>query len=38
MPNIKDAIKTTAVVLVVLYVANQVSVTRSLVQKALTGY
>lgn len=38
MPSIKEAIKTTATVLVVIWALNQVNVTRNLVNKALTGY
>lgn len=33
--KVKEAVVTTAVVLAVIYAMNQVSVTRSLVQKAL---
>jgi len=35
--KIKDALMTTAVVLGVIYALNQVSVTKSFVQKALVG-
>lgn len=35
--NIKNALMTTAAVLATLYVLNQVSFTRGIVQKAITG-
>lgn len=35
--DVKNALKTTATVLVVIWLMNQTSITRPLVQRALTG-
>lgn len=37
MPDVKNALKTTVTVLAVIWVLNQVNLTRNLVGKALTG-
>lgn len=37
MAEVKSAVKSAAIVLAVIFVANQISVTRTLVQRALNG-
>lgn len=37
MPHVKEAVMTTAIVLLVIYVGNQVNISRNLIQRALTG-
>lgn len=37
MGDIKSAVKTAAMTLIVIWVANQIQPTRNLVQRALTG-
>lgn len=37
MADVKNAVKTTVLVLVTIYALNQISITRNLVQRALVG-